>query len=186
MTETEQPRRRLIVLRVMLFGASVGAIFFPSELMPPFVAYEDLGNYGFVTRDKLLLIQMASWFILCATPASCFALSLMLKTYSRGALLVLIPWTAAMVPTGFLAMALPLFLAFAGLLSGLPFWPTLSVLIGSALATIAGWWFLVRWPRFREVTGNRPGACLRAALLCGAYVAFLAFGATAVGFSYGK
>lgn len=98
MTETGNSNRRLIVLRVGLFGASVGAIVFPSEFLPPFVAYEDLSNYRFAIREKLLITQMASWFILCAIPASCFALSLILKTYSRRALLVLIPWTAAMVP----------------------------------------------------------------------------------------
>lgn len=186
MTKTRKPNRRLTVLRVGLFGASVGAIFFPSEYLPPFVAYEDLSNYGFATRDKLLLIQMVSWFILCAIPASCFALSLILKTYSRRSLTVLIPWTAVMLPTGSLAMALPLFLIFARLLSGLPFWPTFSVLVGSMAATIVGWCFLLRWPRYKEVTGDRPRASLLAALFGGGYVTFLALGATALGFSYGK
>lgn len=169
----------MIALRVALFGASVGAIFFPSEFRPPFVAYEELSNYRFAIREKMVMTQMAWWFILCTIPASCFVLSLILKSYSRRAFMVLIPWTAAMLPSGFLFTAALLFSLFSNHLGGLPFWPTVSVLVGSILAMFVGWCVLLRWPRFREVTGDRPGASLLAVLLGGGYVAFLAYGGIA-------
>ncbi len=170
-------RVALGVLSIFTVGAPFLLLLLAPKLWPDFIAGLKFLNSPQGGSQTFAIVFAVTWFVLNSLSASLFALSLLVKKASRTILIVSGPWSAAMVLTGFAAMAL--YVLFVRFVDGRNDWVVGVVFGGLAVAALTGWWLLRRWPPYREVMMDRPPSWVDLGILiCGGYIAVLA------GFAY--